>query len=629
MTHSLHITVSDRDVGSDPDMVALGITASLDEALRHLRRPTESVILWIDQICIQQSSSAEKNAQVARMDRIYSLATGVLVWLGPSADDSDLLMDVWQEVGAWARDWGMENYFVDEKTIAVYSRIISNDDPTDPATAQFNDICKRAQISFFGNPPGSMRLLNAMVAWYKRAWFSRVWVVQEFSLSSNAVFVCGQKQLDVDLVKYGVQVFDFAVGRSANEGMTVEQRTMVSRYLYLEPTGAFFSCRSRRRKLDMGIGKGDTLSQILGKLYNTNRAPMSATDPRDRIYGLLGLANDSAELDIVADYSPEVTTDLVFAKATRALIKHQSNLDVLGLSQFPKNLPNHKELVDLLPSWVPDWYQPQRSFYWTADAQRRPPMFHASGSPGIVRLIETNDERVLGVGGILVDEIEETGRPWLGDDDPSRVPGDYPYQLHLAYFRDMRKFALKSAAKIPQGQPKSKGGQPLDPIYSTPERREEAVWRTLIGDLVVGADCSTSRATSANAQDFRQLQYRCEFFEVSETGTPSDKRAFLARADKDIAGTPYSKAESQFSLRLQEMRHKRPFVTQKGYLGMAPIAAKPKDVVAVLYGGVAPFILRPQGGGHRYKLLGEAYCDMVMDGQVVEENDCPEEFFLV
>lgn len=655
-THSLDITLSDRDGGSHTDMAALGITASLDEALRHLRQPTESTVLWIDQICIEQASSTEKNAQVERMGSIYGLATEVLVWLGPSADDSDLVMDVWQEVGAWARDWGMEGYFVDEHTFATYARITSYVDPADPATAEFHDICVRARGQFFGDPPGNMRVLGAMVAWYKRDWFTRVWVVQEFSLGRDAMFVCGHKRLDVDLVKYAGQIFDFTVGLSAATGMTVEQRTMIVQQLYREPTATFFSCRSRRRKLDMGTGKGDSLFQIIGKLYSTSRVPMAAKNPCDRIYGLLSLANDSSELGIVADYSEAVTADLVFAKATRAIIKHQKNLDVLALSQFPKYIPDHKELTARLPSWVPDWFQHRRSFYWTAGSNLESPIFWASGLNSSVRMIETGDEKVLGLEGIIVDEIEEIGRPWLGEDDPSYKPGNYPYEVNLAYFRDVQSLASKSAAKVSRGTTNSEGGishQDPDPIYSTTARREEAVWRTLIGDVEMGADRSTRRATSPTGGEYRSLRHRCELFEVCDTGTALEQRRFIERADKDLVDKEYSQAESQFSLRLQEMRHKCPFVTKKGYLGMGPVAPKledvvttqsgdvvaaqpgevvatqPGDMVAVLYGASVPYILRPEGVSNRYKLIGDAYCDMIMDGQVIEANECRDEIFLV
>jgi hypothetical protein len=44
--------------------------------------------VWIDQICIDQKSLAERSAQVKLMGEIYTRAANVLVWLG--ADPSGL-----------------------------------------------------------------------------------------------------------------------------------------------------------------------------------------------------------------------------------------------------------------------------------------------------------------------------------------------------------------------------------------------------------------------------------------------------------------------------------------------------------------------------------------------------------
>lgn len=79
----------------------LPITKSLDVCLRHLRSlgQLDSLPIWIDQICINQSDDSEKSDQVQLMRVIYTSAKQVLVWLGPSADDSDEVMDAWIQIG--------------------------------------------------------------------------------------------------------------------------------------------------------------------------------------------------------------------------------------------------------------------------------------------------------------------------------------------------------------------------------------------------------------------------------------------------------------------------------------------------------------------------------------------------
>ena len=59
------------------------------------------------------------------------------------------------------------------------------------------------------------------------------------------------------------------------------------------------------------------------------------------------------------------------------------------------------------------------------------------------------------------------------------------------------------------------------------------------------------------------------------------------------------------------------YTTEDGRLGIASRWMQPGDVVAVLFGGSVPFLLRPDGD--EYLLLGECYLSGVMTGQAVVE----------
>jgi hypothetical protein len=62
---------------------ATAIRLELARALRRLRFPNSTRILWIDAICINQDDKEERSYQVPLMGSIYSLARRVVVWLGP------------------------------------------------------------------------------------------------------------------------------------------------------------------------------------------------------------------------------------------------------------------------------------------------------------------------------------------------------------------------------------------------------------------------------------------------------------------------------------------------------------------------------------------------------------------
>lgn len=62
------------------------VTLNLLSLLEELKAQAHEGFLWIDAISIDQNSIAERNHQVALMDRIYSRADHVIVWLGLPTD---------------------------------------------------------------------------------------------------------------------------------------------------------------------------------------------------------------------------------------------------------------------------------------------------------------------------------------------------------------------------------------------------------------------------------------------------------------------------------------------------------------------------------------------------------------
>ena len=78
----------------------LPTTPNLDGALRHLRLRDSSVMLWIDQICINQSDHKEKSHQVTLMQHIYHSARNTIAWLGVGSDGSRDAIDTIRLVNA-------------------------------------------------------------------------------------------------------------------------------------------------------------------------------------------------------------------------------------------------------------------------------------------------------------------------------------------------------------------------------------------------------------------------------------------------------------------------------------------------------------------------------------------------
>jgi len=57
------------------------VSANLVDALRQLRQDFDELVIWTDQLCINQDDSAEKASQIQKMRSIYEGATMVIAWL--------------------------------------------------------------------------------------------------------------------------------------------------------------------------------------------------------------------------------------------------------------------------------------------------------------------------------------------------------------------------------------------------------------------------------------------------------------------------------------------------------------------------------------------------------------------
>ena len=569
---------------------SIPITESLDAVLRHLRRPDETATLWIDQICINQADNREKGEQVAVMGKIYSAASQVLVWLGPAADGSDHLMDTLQDVGHKARDIRIKDYMTPQGYYAMLA-ILKNENPTDKATMQF-------QALFKHTVGVSIPLLKEMAlkAWFERSYFSRVWIIQEFCLCADTMFVCGTRTVAVELITFAVTILQMVISE-----------TPMGRYPELhpphfpserlrdvseEPISRLLSCRSRQQH-----GRKDELHMLLRRMFVGHDT--RATQHRDRVFALLGLAVDVEKLGIQVDY--ECSTKRVLAQTARALIENGGRVDILCYSQFPK-------LHDLvgLPTWVPDWRSNLRPSFYNINERMNQHLLFASAHESVAEVIKpaTENPFVLGLRGYTVDVIEEVakGEGWMDLSwDPARL---------LGYFTQVDALWQQSMEK------------PIVTDGPTQDRKNEARWRVPIGDLYKTENGDEYRATPDIARSYHRCVQELKMFyqmtlgedglqDIEDWGMPQDE-------DKKI----------NYDGDMRKMEGKRPFLTQMGYLGMGPVEGKPGDVVVIFCGGHIPLVLRPEPDGHNmFSFVGEAYCDGVMDGEVTTKEK--QNFWLV
>lgn len=282
----------DRDV--------LHITDSLRTALIHLRKTDDIRIIWIDQTCIDQEDLVERSQQVPHMKRIYERAQRDLVWLGKSTDASTV-----------AFDWFDETFeAIRPGKISVTRDLLPVDSP---------DILL---------PTTTQQLALREVFSLNHVW-QRIWIVQEIILAKEVSLLSG----DRDLPLLSLELILKSVIHQA-KGKQPARRTQFFRVLH------HLTSILALRGLDIVSSPESSLTRLL--VLSQGR---KATDPRDKIYGLLGLTHNPG---IVPDYEKSVTK--VFCETTASIITQDKTLEFIC---FDQSEPQQQERLRL-PSWVPD-----------------------------------------------------------------------------------------------------------------------------------------------------------------------------------------------------------------------------------------------------------------------------------
>ena len=159
------------------------VTPNLHSALSSLRHSHHPKTLWIDSMCINQADDDERGQQVERMARIYVEAHRVLVYLGPPTPSSVNFFSILQHLlgngDDHARDERLQNHELDHD----HERDHEHSRMEDPG---FWKICHDAGPD----------LIEGLIELCSRTWWTRVWVLQEYTLNKrDPVFYCGRLEI--------------------------------------------------------------------------------------------------------------------------------------------------------------------------------------------------------------------------------------------------------------------------------------------------------------------------------------------------------------------------------------------------------------------------------------------------
>ncbi|KAL5617601.1 hypothetical protein FOBRF1_006349 [Fusarium oxysporum] len=237
------------------DEKVISITTSLQAALYHLRKPNEDRILWVDALCIDQKNIRERGHQVSLMGEIYKKAENVIIWLGDLSADAVLLRSA---IDKFTRQ-------LPSKAFTEWSRIDS----------RFQDQWKQIEDSL--GVSSHEKLVDSLQSLMENPWFTRVWILQEVANARRITVRCSQGRL----AHKAFAIIPFAVGVQASEQCQ-----------------AVLDIMPGPLKRSSWWNKNRNLCQLLWRFRGCQ-----ATDPRDRVYALLGMASDMETNAIQADYS--------------------------------------------------------------------------------------------------------------------------------------------------------------------------------------------------------------------------------------------------------------------------------------------------------------------------------------
>ncbi|KAL1850694.1 hypothetical protein Daus18300_012837 [Diaporthe australafricana] len=596
--------------------------------MRLRQRDSPARRIWIDAVCINQPDEEEKIVQIGLMSKIYRHATQVIVWFGAGRGPHD--------------------------NAAAVSLIPSITRIANAAVARKVDSRQpEPDSSDMAMPDASSPVWDVVGQVLFNDWYSRLWVLQEIAGARSAVAMVGDSELDFDAIEDACQsMINYLSGvngtilevlreariRCQNESPDLENnlKTILMKGALSEicdTGGQQTSAPQPSPFAALDPPPPRVADQLLIPLFMTTMSHRCA-DPRDRVFGLLGFAEDTTQVDAIGLRHDMDLTELyplflgyIFMHGGRLEEKNSRTLWVLfSYACLP-------DKAIRLPSWCPDLQVQYRSGI--------PYSLSIIGVAGVAKgifsfelvspafLWRPDSEAIDIRRGSYQDEIVVKGTVFdtLTEVYPAFPDLDIPNDIYLTgYFKEHVKIGQweNSVATIlleSLGGAADKGGVGLD-----------TYWRTLVGNGIthVADDldfaCETlfafrdfsDRVTRMNKR-FDELKHRHGNFDMLffECGF------FLDEEDKETYALARQSPAISFSKIMLNLQHGRQlFRTAGGRFGFGNVGVREGDVVSIFNGAVTPHVLRKtirEGEGDGvYTLVAEAYIHNMMNGEFQE-----------
>lgn len=526
---------------------------NLRKALDDLRQPDTARILWTDAICINQKDTAEKQHQVRLMRVIYASAQTVCAWLDYNAQPLDVSFDDLPYLG--------DSITLDSYADQTYWYPVAD---------------------IFRNP-----------------YWNRLWIQQELILAKEVKVHCRRDVFDgAQLLRFQQEVNDlhsrvrdgfgkrsrlaayvneYAVGKKGREIMSggilrARENMLRGRRFYLQHA---------KLETPSKMTKGRLASCLLQLFLES--ASLNMTDPRDRVYGVLGLVADVDESEVRVAYGDPVVK--VYSQVFSLYLETHKSLDYLC---FTDKYPAPGE-----PTGLPSWMPPSTVNWSTLTAS------HACGSTGVGDARIDPETLAHAVRGVLVDEISFIGARQLAE-----LPVVEAFSILEGYCRRLwpdnpqeHLHEKDDVTTLLLGWQTEKQYSKLWG-YGRPTAQERTEWLRAVRSAAEKAD-----------------QDNLTLYDI--VGTLFTPKNILSGRDWELC--------RQLTARFSEAV----FVgTERGRLGTVQRGAgqEPGDQVWVIHGCRVPLVLRPaEGKEGRFRVVGYVILPGIMHGEALSGEEDGEE----
>jgi hypothetical protein len=521
------------------------VRENLWNALRRFQSDNVELVIWIDAICINQTSDIERNHQVANMKMVYEQATEVVVWLGLTYKGSDLAIQLAQEL-----------YQHRESTKWITERF---------------------------SKPDMKQKLESLADLFVREYWQRIWIVQELTIARKIVFYCGGSSIEGKSL-YGVQqlfwrmgnldgfskdlLFNILQGNSATRGLL---RTAGIQTIYYW-------------KQELVSTKPSFYTCLLHHYFR------ESSDPRDMIYGLAALANQTSEYKVEVDY--KLSTRDVFTNFAKLEIETSKKLDVITRVYPGKN--THK-----LPSWIPDWSNTTKAWSHVFLYDITLPQFRYSSAGETRAVVHLSADRIA-FKGVNIGSIELLGLQSGMEDNFDEQNGT------LALFKlweIITRIGKTSSADLEAF---------VRVLVFDRAKKKYLGMRTksefLLGILgYLGLVFSDSKLIEAKTSI--PLSYWKSYLVLQKKDNTTMQESFVEANAKAVM-------ESWWVTILRRVWDRRFFISSSNAMGLASEEVVEGDLKCIPLGCCHPVILRKVDD--HYINLGEAYVDGYMYGEAME-----------